>query len=281
MSGSTESRPTSRGHHAKAVFRGSVGNAVEWYDWFVYANFALYFAGQFFPEGDRTAQLMNTAAVFAVGFLARPLGGWLLGRVADRKGRKHGLTLSVTMMSCSALLIAGSFVAIWASAFTVAGVVVKEWPPLWALGIRFGLTAPLLLVIALALRSRLPAPGDMARVAVLGINPGRLGGGRTGIAFTDPGALTAYCGIAHELPRRAPELSTQFVYEVITELGGPVTHRREDQMGLGAMEPTAPEDAAGLDHQQRGVAARLRDLLLPPLRDALHRVVLDRAVADR
>ena len=47
----------------------------QWYDWFVYANFALYFAGQFFPEGDRTAQLMNTAAVFAVGFLARPLGG--------------------------------------------------------------------------------------------------------------------------------------------------------------------------------------------------------------
>lgn len=78
----------------------------QWYDWFVYANFALYFAGQFFPEGDRTAQLMNTAAVFAVGFLARPLGGWLLGRVADRKSRKHGLTLSVTMMSCSALLIA-------------------------------------------------------------------------------------------------------------------------------------------------------------------------------
>jgi drug/metabolite transporter (DMT)-like permease len=72
-------------------------------------------------------------------------------------------------MQGSALLIAGSFVAIWASAFTVAGVVVKEWPPLWALGIRFGLTAPLLLVIALALRSRLPAPGDMARVAVLGL----------------------------------------------------------------------------------------------------------------
>jgi drug/metabolite transporter (DMT)-like permease len=72
-------------------------------------------------------------------------------------------------MQGSALLIAGSFVAIWASAFTVAGVVVKEWPPLWGLGIRFGLTAPLLLVIVLALRSRLPGPGDMARVAVLGL----------------------------------------------------------------------------------------------------------------
>jgi drug/metabolite transporter (DMT)-like permease len=72
-------------------------------------------------------------------------------------------------MQGSALLIAGSFVAIWASAFTVAGVVVKEWPPLWGLGIRFALTTPLLLVIALALRSRLPAPGDMGRVAILGL----------------------------------------------------------------------------------------------------------------
>ncbi|WP_439597594.1 DMT family transporter [Falsiroseomonas sp.] len=72
-------------------------------------------------------------------------------------------------MQGSALLIAGTFVAIWASAFTVAGVVVKEWPPLWSLGIRFGLTAPMLLVIVLALRSRLPRPGDIGRVAVLGL----------------------------------------------------------------------------------------------------------------
>ncbi|MEV0702895.1 MFS transporter [Saccharopolyspora sp. NPDC050389] len=103
MSGSTKPR---RFTHARAVLSGSIGNTVEWYDWFVYANFALYFAGQFFPKGNPTAQLMNTAAVFAVGFLARPLGGWVLGRIADRRGRKFGLTLSVTMMSFSALLIA-------------------------------------------------------------------------------------------------------------------------------------------------------------------------------
>ncbi|MCX2730338.1 MFS transporter [Saccharopolyspora sp. NFXS83] len=101
MSTAQERRP-----HVRAVIGGSIGNLVEWYDWFVYASFALYFAGRFFPEGDATAQLMNTAAVFAVGFLARPLGGWLLGRVADRRGRKFGLTLSVSMMSLSALMIA-------------------------------------------------------------------------------------------------------------------------------------------------------------------------------
>ncbi|MFI7125316.1 MFS transporter [Nonomuraea sp. NPDC050153] len=90
----------------KAVIGGSVGNLVEWYDWFVYSSFAVYFAASFFPEGDTTAKLLNTAAIFAVGFFMRPLGGWLLGRYADRKGRKAALTLTVTLMSASALLIA-------------------------------------------------------------------------------------------------------------------------------------------------------------------------------
>lgn len=90
----------------KAVAGGSVGNMVEWYDWFVYSSFAVYFAAAFFPEGDDTARLLNTAAIFAVGFFMRPLGGWLLGRYADRKGRKAALTLTVTLMSASALLIA-------------------------------------------------------------------------------------------------------------------------------------------------------------------------------
>ncbi|MGW0806720.1 MFS transporter [Nonomuraea sp. NPDC002799] len=90
----------------KAVVGGSVGNMVEWYDWFVYSSFAVYFAASFFPEGNDTAKLLNTAAIFAVGFFMRPLGGWLLGRYADRKGRKAALTLTVTLMSASALLIA-------------------------------------------------------------------------------------------------------------------------------------------------------------------------------
>ncbi|MCM2387713.1 MFS transporter [Streptomyces albipurpureus] len=90
----------------KKIWVGSAGNMVEWFDWFVYASFATYFAGAFFPEGNETAKLMNTAGIFAVGFFMRPVGGWLLGRVADRKGRKAALTLTVTLMSASALLIA-------------------------------------------------------------------------------------------------------------------------------------------------------------------------------
>ncbi len=90
----------------KAIFGGSVGNLVEWYDWYAYSAFALYFSGSFFPKGDETAQLLNTAGIFALGFLMRPLGGWLFGRIADRTGRKQSMTLSVLIMSLGSLLIA-------------------------------------------------------------------------------------------------------------------------------------------------------------------------------
>jgi MFS transporter, MHS family, alpha-ketoglutarate permease len=90
----------------KALFGGSIGNLVEWYDWYAYSAFALYFAPVFFPKADATAQLLNTAAIFAVGFLMRPIGGWLFGTIADRKGRKVAMTLSVLMMSFGSLMIA-------------------------------------------------------------------------------------------------------------------------------------------------------------------------------
>ena len=88
------------------IFCGSVGNLVEYFDWAIYAAFALYFAPAFFPESDQTAQLLNNAAVFAVGFIFRPLGGWLLGIMADRKGRKSALVLSVSLMCLGSLIIA-------------------------------------------------------------------------------------------------------------------------------------------------------------------------------
>lgn len=90
----------------QSIFRGSVGNLVEWYDWYVYSAFSLYFAKAFFPSGDLTAQLLNTAAVFAVGFLMRPIGGWLMGLYADRRGRKAALLLSVYLMCGGSLIIA-------------------------------------------------------------------------------------------------------------------------------------------------------------------------------
>ncbi|SDP26503.1 MFS transporter, MHS family, alpha-ketoglutarate permease [Streptomyces sp. cf386] len=88
------------------IVRGSIGNLIEWYDWYAYTAFSVYFAAAFFPSGDQTAQLLNTAAVFAVGFLMRPIGGWVLGRYADRRGRRSALTLSVTLMAAGSLIVA-------------------------------------------------------------------------------------------------------------------------------------------------------------------------------
>ncbi|MFQ6324579.1 MFS transporter [Nocardia sp. CWNU-33] len=102
----TTTQPASERRVIANVLRGSIGNLVEWYDWYVYAAFSVYFAKTFFPTDDPAAQLLSTAAVFAVGFLMRPIGGWLLGRYADRFGRRSALTLSVSVMAAGSLLIA-------------------------------------------------------------------------------------------------------------------------------------------------------------------------------
>lgn len=99
----------SRNNHQwriQSILGGSVGNLVEWYDWYAYAAFSIYFAKHFFPNSNPTAQLLNTAGIFAVGFLMRPLGGWLFGNIADTKGRKKAMTISVLLMSFGSLLIA-------------------------------------------------------------------------------------------------------------------------------------------------------------------------------
>ncbi|USG67852.1 MFS transporter [Brevibacillus ruminantium] len=88
------------------IFKGSIGNLIEWYDWYVYSAFAVYFSSEFFPKGDTTSQLLNTAAIFAIGFLMRPLGSLLMGRYADRHGRRAALTLSITVMASGSLIIA-------------------------------------------------------------------------------------------------------------------------------------------------------------------------------
>lgn len=91
-----------------AIVGGSAGNLVEWYDWYAYSVLTIYFAPVFFPKGDPTAQLLNTAAIFAVGFLMRPIGAWIMGIYGDRHGRKAGLALSVGLMCAGSLLIAAA-----------------------------------------------------------------------------------------------------------------------------------------------------------------------------
>ncbi|WP_213304537.1 MFS family transporter [Paraburkholderia sacchari] len=89
-----------------AIVGASSGNLVEWFDFYVYSFCALYFAPAFFPAGNTTTQLLNTAGVFAAGFLMRPIGGWFFGRLADRHGRRTSMLVSVLMMCGGSLVIA-------------------------------------------------------------------------------------------------------------------------------------------------------------------------------
>ncbi len=109
----------------RSIIGGSLGNLVEWYDWYVYSAFSLYFSAAFFPKGDATAQLLDTAGIFAIGFLMRPVGGWVMGAYADKHGRKKALTVSILLMSLGSLIIT----------FTPGHD-------------RIGIAAPLLLVVA-------------------------------------------------------------------------------------------------------------------------------------
>ncbi|QIX59934.1 DUF4918 family protein [Hymenobacter sp. BT18] len=112
------------------------------------------------------------------------------------------------------------------------------------------------------------------RIALLGINPGRLGNGRTGVAFTDPVALQDVCGIANELPRRR-EPSSQFVYEVVAAMGGPTAFYED--FYLGSLYPLVLLKN-GLNYNYYDAPA-LQTALLPAMRDSLHRLVHEVGVA--
>ena len=90
----------------RAILGACSGNLVEWYDFFIYAYTSIYFASLFFPAGDQTSQLLATAGIFAVGFFMRPLGGWIFGYIADTRGRKISMIISVFMMCGGSLMIA-------------------------------------------------------------------------------------------------------------------------------------------------------------------------------
>lgn len=89
-----------------AIIGSSLANLLVWYDWYIYAAFAIYFSSSFFPHGSQTVQLLQTAGIFALGFFMRPIGGMLLGSFADRFGRRKSMLLAVFLMSFGSLLIA-------------------------------------------------------------------------------------------------------------------------------------------------------------------------------
>ncbi|HEX4394078.1 MAG TPA: MFS transporter [Mycobacterium sp.] len=90
----------------RAITAVTIGTVLEYYDWIAYGVFAVYFAPQIFRAEDTTSALLQSAVVFAVGFLVRPLGGILLGRIGDRYGRKRALVISVVLTTAGTLLVA-------------------------------------------------------------------------------------------------------------------------------------------------------------------------------
>ena len=89
----------------KMIGAGAIGNVLEWYDFAVYGYFATSIGRVFFPKEDPIAQLLLTFGVFAIGYLMRPLGGWLIGSIGDRIGRKEALSISVAAMAIPTFIV--------------------------------------------------------------------------------------------------------------------------------------------------------------------------------
>jgi MHS family alpha-ketoglutarate permease-like MFS transporter len=132
-----------------AIVAASSGNLVEWFDFYIYAFCAIYFAHAFFPKSDPTVQLLNTAGVFAAGFLMRPIGGWLFGRIADKHGRKISLLISVVMMCGGSLVVAFlptyASIGAWAPALLLLARLVQGL----SVGGEYGTTATYMSEVAL------------------------------------------------------------------------------------------------------------------------------------
>lgn len=133
-----------------SIFGGSIGNLIEWYDFYIYNFFALYFAKSFFPGSEPTVQLLNTFGIYAVGFLVRPIGGWVMGVYADRAGRRAALSLSVTLMCLGSLIIAltpvYASIGVWAPIALLAARVIQGL----SLGGEYGASATYLSEIAVS-----------------------------------------------------------------------------------------------------------------------------------
>jgi MHS family alpha-ketoglutarate permease-like MFS transporter len=98
--------PARDGRRLRSFCGGAAGNVIEWYDFLAYSIFSIYFSPAFFPHQNQTVQLLNAAAIAAVGYVVRPVGSWLIGVLADRHGRRLALSVSVAMMCLGSLIIA-------------------------------------------------------------------------------------------------------------------------------------------------------------------------------
>lgn len=145
MSESTEKRRT-----IGSIVGASSGNLVEWFDFYVYSFTSIYFAPAFFPKSDPTAQLLGTAGIFALGFFIRPLGSWVFGRVADRRGRRTSMVWAVLLMSFGSLMVAClptyATIGAWAPALLLVARLIQGF----SVGGEYGTSATYMSEVALA-----------------------------------------------------------------------------------------------------------------------------------
>lgn len=141
-------RPKIDSRRLRSIIGGSAGNLVEWYDFYAYSALTIYFAPLFFPKADATGQLAEAAAIFATGFIMRPIGGWLMGVYGDRRGRKAGLALSVGLMCVGSLLIAFAPTAEQAGGFAPAVLLLARMLQGLSVGGEYGTSATYLSELA-------------------------------------------------------------------------------------------------------------------------------------
>src|ERR1041385_4431866 len=89
----------------KIITASSLGTLIEWYDFYIFGSLATVIAAQFFPKGNPTAAFLSTLAFFAAGFVVRPFGALVFGRLGDRVGRKHTFLITLVLMGGSTFLI--------------------------------------------------------------------------------------------------------------------------------------------------------------------------------
>src|ERR1700687_2734497 len=101
-----DGRIVSQAEERRVIFASSLGTVFEWYDFYLYATLAPFFAALFFPPGNETAALLSAFAAYAAGFLVRPFGALVFGRLGDLVGRKYTFLVTILIMGISTFLIA-------------------------------------------------------------------------------------------------------------------------------------------------------------------------------
>src|SRR4030088_832216 len=110
MSAATEAayageRVVTQAEERKVIFASSLGTVFEWYDFYLYATLAPFFAAVFFPPGNQTAALLSAFATYAAGFLVRPFGALVFGRIGDLVGRKYTFLVTIVFMGGATFLV--------------------------------------------------------------------------------------------------------------------------------------------------------------------------------